>query len=264
MNSYIRIFGAAAAAGVMSAALALNEAGAPAQSGPAPQSAATGQGAAPPGRQVFDPGDARYLQFRDETKAHFGYAAFCERLPAECDHRADYQQVVVMDEQTLQDMAKLNLDINAAITYTPDNDQYLNEELWALPSFEDGKGMRGDCEDYVLIKMKELNGRLGVPYSAMSIVFVKTEDGGGHAILAVRSDRGDILFDNRHDNLSTPAVSGYRFLSASSFTDQQNWRNLEQQTFERAEKGGRLSPPKQKQFDDGGSYPAPSRPLFNF
>jgi predicted transglutaminase-like cysteine proteinase len=64
-------------------------------------------------------------------------------------------------------------------------------ERWTYPDL----GM-GDCEDYVLLKRRKLM-ELGWPQSALLITVVRDENGEGHAILTVRTTRGDYILDNR-------------------------------------------------------------------
>ena len=56
----------------------------------------------------------------------------------------------------------------------------------------------GDCEDYVLEKRRELMHK-GLSASDLLITVVRKPDGEGHAMLTVRTDKGDFVLDNLTD-----------------------------------------------------------------
>lgn len=74
-----------------------------------------------------------------------------------------------------------------------DEVQYGVVENWSFA--ETGKG---DCEDYVLEKRRELIRR-GWPMSSLLITVVIDKEGGGHAVLTVVTDRGEFILDNQTD-----------------------------------------------------------------
>lgn len=175
-----------------------------------------------------------FLQFRQKAEPLTAFTDMCSRLPENCAGQWENFKAVIMDNQTYADFLKINIDINAAIEYRPDDDKYNARDYWNLPQFKNGEGMQGDCEDYVLAKMVELE-KIGVPKSSMAIVVVKVFDEnqdyvGHHAVLAVRTDRGDLLFDNRRNDLLTPTevVGEYEFVSAQSLLNKGEWHNLGQ------------------------------------
>ena len=53
----------------------------------------------------------------------------------------------------------------------------------------------GDCEDYVLLKRKMLM-QAGWPRQALLITVVRDEQGDGHAVLTVKTDKGDIACEH--------------------------------------------------------------------
>ena len=54
----------------------------------------------------------------------------------------------------------------------------------------------GDCEDFQLLKRRMLVER-GLSRRAMRMTVVIDELGEGHAVLTVRTDRGDYILDNK-------------------------------------------------------------------
>ena len=66
---------------------------------------------------------------------------------------------------------------------------------WDYPV--DGKG---DCKIYALFKRKLLIDR-GFPRQALLMTIVRDLNGEGHAVLTVKTDRGDFVLDNLSDEI---------------------------------------------------------------
>ena len=58
----------------------------------------------------------------------------------------------------------------------------------------------GDCEDYVLLKRKMLIDA-GWPREALLITVVRDRKGEGHAVLTVKTDKGELVLDNQNENV---------------------------------------------------------------
>ena len=114
-------------------------------------------------------------------------------------------------------LASINAHVNAAIEPVTDMEQYGQEEVWTYPL-----SGRGDCEDYVLLK-KQMLIRAGLPASALLITVVRDRKGEGHAILTVRTDRGDYVLDNETDDIRLWHETGYRFVKRQSREDPNRW-----------------------------------------
>jgi predicted transglutaminase-like cysteine proteinase len=90
-------------------------------------------------------------------------------------------------------------------------------ERWSYP--DDGKG---DCEDYVLLKRRMLI-KAGWPREALLITVVRDTKGDGHAVLTVKTDKGDFVLDNQAENVLLWSDTGYRFVKRQSQSDQNVW-----------------------------------------
>jgi predicted transglutaminase-like cysteine proteinase len=90
-------------------------------------------------------------------------------------------------------------------------------ERWSYP--DDGYG---DCEDYVLLKRRMLM-EAGWPREALLITVVRDQKGDGHAILTVKTDRGEFVLDNQNERVVLWAESGYRFVKRQSQSDPNVW-----------------------------------------
>jgi predicted transglutaminase-like cysteine proteinase len=133
-----------------------------------------------------------------------GWAAWCRTAGSDCDGGS----ARAMIRRTSPEWAlvrRVNRRVNAAVTPMTDLAQFGRVEVWTLP--ESGAG---DCEDFALAKRAALIAA-GVPRGALSIAVADDPIDGGHAVLLVRTDRGDYVLDNRTDRILPAAASGYAF-----------------------------------------------------
>ena len=145
-----------------------------------------------------------------DTSAPIGWVEFCERTPAECDVPALRPASVILDEKTWREIVKVNASVNREIEPVTDMEHHGVVELWSYPT--DGKG---DCEDYVLEKRRRLM-RAGLPRQALLITVVRDKKGDGHAVLTVKTDRGDFVLDNQAAKVLSWSETGYRFIKRQS------------------------------------------------
>src|SRR6516225_4937317 len=93
-------------------------------------------------------------------------------------------------------------------------------ERWNYP--DDGYG---DCEDYALEKRKLLM-KAGWPREALLMTVVRDHNGTGHAVLTVKSDRGEYVLDNQTNDISLWSDTSYRFVKRQSQSDPNVWVSL--------------------------------------
>ena len=177
------------------------------------------------------PADARSTRIWDEglsvspvyarplklAKAPAGYLEFCENTPAECKQDVGGANIVHLDERTYGLITAINQQINHTIIEVSDMDHYHVADFWTLPT--DGKG---DCEDFQLQKRHDLIA-MGFPSQALMITVVRDENDEGHAVLIVRTDRGDLVLDNRTDMIRDWASAPYEFVKRQSQEDPMVW-----------------------------------------
>jgi predicted transglutaminase-like cysteine proteinase len=162
-------------------------------------------------------GDAESLtmQVSGSTNPPVGYVDFCRHFPNECVvHGADSAEV--LNEGTWRDLQEVNTLVNRIVTPATDLEIYHRDEVWTLPQ------TYGDCEDYVLLKRKWLVER-GWPTSDLLITVVFDEVGDGHAVLLVRTSRGDFVLDNKTDKVRRWYETAYRFVKRQSTADPNRW-----------------------------------------
>lgn len=88
----------------------------------------------------------------------------------------------------------VNLEINRTIRYRPDPIDMGIADRWRVAVTE------GDCEDIALAKRQRLI-ELGFPAGAMRLAVGHVETGEGHAVLVLRTEGGDVILDNRRDDV---------------------------------------------------------------
>ena len=115
-----------------------------------------------------------------------------------------------------KEIVAVNAAVNAAVKPMNDFDIYGKDEVWAYPNGT------GDCEDYVLEKRRDLM-RKGVSLSNLLITVVRKPDGEGHAVLTVRTDKGDFVLDNLTDSVRQWDRTGYRFLKRQASDHTGRW-----------------------------------------
>lgn len=116
-------------------------------------------------------------------------------------------------------MVEANAHANYTIEPVTDIEFYGVEELWAYPA------SHGDCEDYVLLKRNILIQQ-GWPASSLLVTVVRQKSGDGHAVLTVRTDRGDYILDNLNDRIKTWNDTEYTYLKRISPKHSGWWEDI--------------------------------------
>jgi len=148
---------------------------------------------------------------------------FCESHPDEC--RVDLSQParISLNSQVWATLAQINERVNAAILAVTDQDHWGVLDRWDFPA--DGLG---DCEDIQLLKRKLLV-EAGLSHRAMRMAAVIDEQGQGHAVLMVLTDRGDLILDNKRNAILPWRRTGYAFIKREG-TNSKAWVALGNQS----------------------------------
>ncbi len=165
----------------------------------------------------FGPAAAQGVAMRlnGYTNPPVGYLEFCRNAPRECAARGGGQPER-LTEKRWHDLQEINSFVNLIVIPATDLDFYRAEEVWALPE------TYGDCEDYVLLKRKWLVER-GWPTGALLVTVVFDEVGAGHAVLLVRTSSGDLVLDNKTDEIRGWYDTAYRYVKRQSVSDPNRW-----------------------------------------
>lgn len=156
------------------------------------------------------------LEELDQTYTPKGYVEFCERFPAECIQKGKKSARIRLTTKLWRELRQANALVNTRIKQVSDMELHGVSEYWTF-SWEEG-----DCEEYVLVKKREL-GKKGIPQSALRITVVLDEKSRGHAVLTVVTDAGDYILDNRRDDIRIWSNTGYKFMKRQSGDDPKKW-----------------------------------------
>jgi predicted transglutaminase-like cysteine proteinase len=63
----------------------------------------------------------------------------------------------------------------------------------------------------------------GWPRQALLITVVRDQKGEGHAVLTIKTDKGEFVLDNQEDQILLWSETGYRFVKRQSQTDANAW-----------------------------------------
>ncbi len=160
-----------------------------------------------------------FMRVYGETTPPIGHVRFCRQYPQACRKDGRGAKRVALTPKAWQELMIVNELVNQMVAPVSDQELYGKAEHWTYP-----KG-KGDCEDYVLMKQKLLAKR-GWPLGALLITVVTDETGGGHAVLTVRTDRGDYILDNRRPDILPWNEIPYRFFKRQSNRDPRMWLSL--------------------------------------
>ncbi|RLQ87747.1 transglutaminase-like cysteine peptidase [Notoacmeibacter ruber] len=157
-----------------------------------------------------------FMQTVGAANPPLGHAEFCWQAPTECSDREASPKPYPLTQQSWQVILQLNATVNAEVMPLTDWEIWGQEELWSYP-----QGV-GDCEDYVLEKRRRLIEK-GVPASTLLITVVLQPNGDGHAVLTIRTDRGDVVLDNLNDRVLPWDQTEYTFLKLQSPYSSAQW-----------------------------------------
>ena len=156
-----------------------------------------------------------------KTLPPVGHVNFCARNRGECKSLGGTTRKVTLNNENWKILHEVNNYSNKSIQAVTDSELYSVPEHWAFPT------NAGDCEDFVLQKKRYLEG-LGFPAETLLITVVLDELGLGHAVLTVRTDRGDFVLDNMRNDIRAWNSTGYTFIKRQSQYNPQQWVSLTQ------------------------------------
>jgi predicted transglutaminase-like cysteine proteinase len=170
--------------------------------------------------QAHAANELAFMMTGDQARSPIGWVQFCADQPQECDVAPTTPRDVVLSTKAWKDLVRINNRVNETIKPMTDLDHYGVVEKWAYP--EDGYG---DCEDYVLLKRRILMDA-GWPREALLITVVRDQKGDGHAVLTVKTDRGELILDNQNHVIVPWYESGYVFVKRQSQSNPNVWISL--------------------------------------
>jgi predicted transglutaminase-like cysteine proteinase len=161
-----------------------------------------------------------YMATGGLTSQPIGHYDFCKANPDECDIHPRDLRPAHLTRAAWDTIVGVNDHVNTTVKPMSDYEIYGKDEVWAYPD----KGV-GDCEDYVLEKRREL-ARAGFSLADLLITVVRKPDGEGHAVLTVRTDKGDYILDNLSDHVKLWTHTPYRYLKRQAEDNTGHWVSI--------------------------------------
>jgi predicted transglutaminase-like cysteine proteinase len=160
---------------------------------------------------------ALFISVGEAARAPAGWRQFCAEYAPECDTTELAARDAVLTSHAWDELLRINRWVNEAIRPMTDMEHWGVSERWNYP--DDGYG---DCEDYVLLKRRMLM-QAGWPRQALLITVVRDKQGDGHAVLTVKTDKGEFILDNQTEEVLLWSVTEYRFVKRQSQIDPNLW-----------------------------------------
>lgn len=149
-----------------------------------------------------------------------GYVTFCGRGEEECKFTGGSDERLSLTNATWAEINKVNHYVNTKIRPATDQELYGVADYWTYPVDA------GDCEDYVLLKKRYLE-QLGYKADELLITVVLDENSDGHAVLTIPTDKGDLILDNRRQDILRWNETGYTYLKRQSQATANQWVSLQ-------------------------------------
>ena len=163
---------------------------------------------------------ATYAPVGGKTSVPYGWVDFCNRYTPECDGPTLPAADVDLSPKAFSEIERINRSVNGSVQAVTDMAHWGVVDRWDYPT--DGKG---DCEDYALFKRKLLI-EAGYPQQALLMTVVKDLEGEGHAILTVKTNRGEFVLDNLSDKVKPWTDTGYKFVKRQSQENPNSWISI--------------------------------------
>lgn len=158
-----------------------------------------------------------HLSTKSSASAPAGAAGLCSRYDWAC---ARAPGASAFTEDQLRTAQAVNRKINASVRQINDIDQYRREEVWTLPT---ARG--GDCEDLALLKKAELI-RHGISPDRLLLATVLDKRRGSHAVLVLRTDKGDYVLDSLTSRVLHWSKTGYSFIRMQDPRAPERWNSV--------------------------------------
>lgn len=163
--------------------------------------------------------EATVIEEGGTAKPVAAWTVMCGRYPGECGVDVSQPTMIALNPAVWRTLTSVNRRVNARIKPITDIAHWGVVDRWDYP--DDGFG---DCEDFQLLKRRMLVER-GLPRRALRMTVVIDDIGEGHAVLMVRTNRGDLILDNKTNAILSGTRTGYTFVKREG-QDGMGWVSL--------------------------------------
>jgi predicted transglutaminase-like cysteine proteinase len=126
---------------------------------------------------------------------------------------------VALTDELWRQLVSVNDLVNRDIRPATDREAWGREEWWDYPT------VAGDCEDYALLKRRDLI-QLGWPVGALLLTVLRQSNGDGHAVLTVLTGRGDLILDNLRSPVELWSDTDCQFIKRQARHDTGSWVSI--------------------------------------
>lgn len=154
------------------------------------------------------------------TTQPIGHNEFCKQAPEECQSGSKNVAPHKLTRASWAKIVDVNNEVNTTIAPLTDMEIWGQMEVWSYPTSV------GDCEDYVLLKRRHLMNA-GIHAGNLLVTVVKQPNGEGHAVLTVRTDRGDFILDNLVGRIDDWRDTPYEYLKRQASNHAGRWVTIE-------------------------------------
>ena len=144
-----------------------------------------------------------------------GFIGFCVKHLQDCIAKPQEPSSVELTDDRRALLETVQEDVNGS--FRPRIDP---THAWEYPT--DGTA---DCNKYALSKRRELIAK-GWPRSALLLATATTETGEGHLVLVARTNKGDLVLDNRVSHVVDWSYLPYRWNSVQSQQSPVRWMSV--------------------------------------
>jgi predicted transglutaminase-like cysteine proteinase len=155
------------------------------------------------------------LVAKRSINAPAAFVSACHRYSWLCRNRPGR---AIPDDEALALLRNVNSRVNSSVTPAEDTTTAGVADYWSLPI-----GGRGDCEDYAILKKKDLIDA-GFQSDKLVMAIVLDHNSKGHAVLVARLKAGDYVLDNLSNSVSSWDRTGYTFVAQQSFENLGRWK----------------------------------------
>lgn len=181
------------------------------------------------------PPSASAMRVGGPTRAPIGFVRFCRTWPEECTSQNETAAVAAeaapaaagansalpaLTAAAWRELQRIDAEVDRDIIPMRDPLASGSRDLWSLAPAS------GDCEDYALTKRHRLL-EAGWPAAALLVAVVRDELRGPHAVLVVRTDRGDMILDNLSARIVPWHKLPYRWIKRQSAHNPKLWVKLD-------------------------------------
>jgi predicted transglutaminase-like cysteine proteinase len=160
-----------------------------------------------------------FAEIAGPTSIPVGAAEFCKTHRRDCSPNASVIDAVTLTEALWTELLQVNANVNSTVVPVTDDQLYQVAEYWTYP-----QGY-GDCEDIALEKRRALIEN-GWDPSTLLMAVVREQNGNGHAVLMVRTDRGDLVLDNQDGMILVWTETAYQFVKRQSQANPAQWVDI--------------------------------------